>query len=92
MSDGSFTSFGEESRESFEEKCEGKNVSGKLEQSLYQQVREMLSKEENRKNIEKEFPKASIPRRNTGYAIDLLKDSKAFGNYDKEFNFCELNL
>ena len=40
--------------------------------------------------IEREFPKASIHRRNTGYAVDLIAKTEPFNSQGKSFNFCEL--
>ena len=90
LSDGSFTSFTKESPSSFQEKCQGKNVSGETEQALYQQIWEMLSNPINSDRIDQEFPKKSIERRNTGYAIDLLKESSPFTATATDFNFCKL--
>jgi len=57
---------------------------------LYRQIAEMLSEEENRKEIRKEFPDRRIKRRNTGYAVDLLMDSAPFSEEGEDFNFCKL--
>ena len=40
--------------------------------------------------IRKEFPKKTVERRNTGYAIDLLVDSAPFTAGGDDFNFCSL--
>lgn len=88
LSDGSEVTFNEISKGEFEAKCEGD--SELLETQVYQQVKEILSSEENRKEIAKEFPKPSIPRRNTGYAIDLLALTNPFTEGGKNFNFCDL--
>lgn len=90
LSDGSYTQFTTENKQSFQEKCKGQNVSGKLEQQLYQQAWEVLSDPENKRRIDEAFPKKSIERRNTGYAIDLLKDSSPFTANADDFNFCKL--
>lgn len=58
--------------------------------NIYSKTLEALSQKENINEINKEFPKPSIHRRNTGYALDMLVNSKAFGQSDKPFNFCEL--
>jgi FAD/FMN-containing dehydrogenase/Fe-S oxidoreductase len=90
LSDGSETEFTALSKEEFEAKCAGKNVSGELEQKIYQNIREILSDTENQQEIRKEFPKASITRRNTGYAIDLLLETESFTEGAHPFNFCKL--
>ncbi len=44
-----------------------------------------------RETIRRNYPKASIPRRNTGYALDLLMDAQVFDPAsDKPFNLCRL--
>lgn len=88
LADGTFVTFGPLTAEEFETKCNGPDS---LETSIYQQIREMLSDSVNREEIEREFPKPSIPRRNTGYAIDLLMDAEVFDpSSTKRFNFCKL--
>jgi Fe-S oxidoreductase len=49
-----------------------------------------LSEPENQLNIQNEFPKPSIHRRNTGYAVDMLLNSEAFISGKPAFNFCAL--
>ncbi len=85
LSDGSEVEFGVVSKEEFEKKCEGNS----LENKLYKTFKEKLSDPEQQAEILKEYPKKSIPRRNTGYAIDLLMDTEPFAGKEK-FNFCKL--
>lgn len=66
------------------EKSEG------MEEVLYEGVSEILQNEENRNRIKKAFPKPSIPRRNTGYALDLLGEMQPFNPQGPPFNFCTL--
>ncbi|GAB4193651.1 MAG: FAD-binding and (Fe-S)-binding domain-containing protein [Thermoflexibacter sp.] len=61
-----------------------------LEQSIYQKIYEILSNPENQAEIRKEFPKPSIERRNTGYALDVLLDSEPFTKNGVPFNLCKL--
>src|SRR5690606_27951858 len=49
-----------------------------------------LSDYQNQEEIRKEFPKSSIDRRNTGYAIDLLLETDPFTAGTKPFNLCSL--
>lgn len=87
LSDGSDAVFGNTGREAFDEKCRLNNLEG----SIYRQAREMLSDQSNRKKIIEEYPDPSIPRRNTGYALDLLSDTEVFeGSSMRKFNFCNL--
>ncbi|MEM9339186.1 MAG: FAD-linked oxidase C-terminal domain-containing protein [Bacteroidota bacterium] len=57
---------------------------------LYQNVNEILSDKENRNRIKTSYPKSSIPRRNTGYALDLLAEMTPFETNGKPFNFSSL--
>ncbi len=90
LSDGTKTVFKDIDAAELLDKANGISVVGEVENQIYFDIREMLSNEENRSEIEREFPKKSIPRRNTGYAIDLLSDSKPFNKTGEMFNFCKL--
>src|SRR5215469_16190776 len=86
LSDGSIAEFGALSPEEFAAKCSGKD----LEARLYRQISELLGDPANREEIVREFPKKSIHRRNTGYAIDLLAACSPFTPGGPSFNFCRL--
>ena len=86
LSDGSEAEFKPVSIDAFHQKCEGDN----LEASIYRSVRNLLSNYENQVEIRKEFPKKSVERRNTGYAVDVLLDSAPFTAGEPDFNFCKL--
>ncbi|HEY5706767.1 MAG TPA: FAD-linked oxidase C-terminal domain-containing protein [Terrimicrobiaceae bacterium] len=86
LSDGSIAEFGPLSPEQFEAKCGGDT----LEASIYRETRQLLGNAENRAEITREFPKRSIHRRNTGYAIDLLAACEPFTPGGPQFNFCRL--
>ena len=86
LSDGSTTSFGSLSLDEFHDKCEGNN----LESSIYKTIRSILGNYENQVGIRREFPRKSIERRNTGYALDALLDSAPFSAGGPDFNFCKL--
>ena len=58
--------------------------------SIYEKTIVALSEPKHQKNITEEFPKPSIDRRNTGYAVDMLLHTKAFEPTDTPFNFCSL--
>lgn len=90
LADGNEVTFGSLTNAEFEDKCNGINVVSPLEQAIYGQAKEILSSETNRILFENNFPKKSIPRRNTGYALDLLADSMPFGDSNQKFNFCKL--
>ncbi len=86
LSDGSETVFKPLSLDEFHAKCEG----GNLEANIYQSIRSQLSDYNNQLEIRKEFPKKSIERRNTGYAVDVLLDAAPFNAGGEDFNFCKL--
>ncbi len=87
LSDGSIAEFGPLSDTEFATRCVGE----KLENEIYKQIRTLLSDPSRREKIDRGFPDAAVVRRNTGYALDVLKDSKAFDDMSrKDFNFCRL--
>jgi FAD/FMN-containing dehydrogenase/Fe-S oxidoreductase len=57
---------------------------------IYEKTLAALSDPKHQKNIVEEFPKPSIHRRNTGYAVDMLLHTNAFEPTDSPFNFCSL--
>ena len=86
LSDGEEVEFKSLSKNDFQEKIEGNN----LENKIYQHINNILSNQDNQKEIRKEFPDKSIYRRNTGYAIDLLLESQPFTKTENQFNFANL--
>jgi len=86
LSDGSIVEFGPLSDEEFRSKCAGRD----LEAKLYRQMNELLNEAANREEIQRQFPKPSIHRRNTGYAIDSLAACSPFTPGGPSFNFCRL--
>jgi FAD/FMN-containing dehydrogenase/Fe-S oxidoreductase len=90
LSDGSETEFKAISKEEFIQKCQGQGTVSTLETQIYQIVNQILSDPENQEEIRREFPKKTIHRRNTGYAIDLLLETAPFIPTEESFNFCKL--
>ncbi len=86
LSDGSEAAFKSLSLEVFHSKCEGES----LEAKIYKTVRRLLSNYENQQEIRKEFPKKTVERRNTGYAVDVLLEASPFTAGGEDFNFCKL--
>src|ERR1700759_938161 len=86
LSDGTETVFRSLGLDEFHQKCEGDS----LESVIYKTTRSILSNYENQLDIRKEFPRKSIERRNTGYALDLLLDTAPFSAGGPDFNFCKL--
>lgn len=93
LSDGSFVTFKDISKADFKDKIthiKSKNTHS-LEDKVYLNAFETLSLKENQEEIREQFPKRSIPRRNTGYAIDELLETEVFNeNSAERFNFCKL--
>jgi FAD/FMN-containing dehydrogenase/Fe-S oxidoreductase len=86
LSDGSEATFSTLTIDEFHNKCEGNT----LEASVYKSVRSLLSNYDNQVEIRKEFPKKTVERRNTGYAVDMLLDTEPFTAGTDTFNFCKL--
>ncbi len=86
LSDGSEAEFKALSLDEFHQKCEGET----LEAKIYKSVRSLLGNYDNAEEIKREFPKKSIERRNTGYAVDLLLETAPFTAGGPDFNFCSL--
>ena len=86
LSDGSEVVFNSVSTDDFHAKC----ALNTLEGSIYKSVRSILSNYDNQVEIRKEFPKKSVERRNTGYAIDILVETDPFTAGGADFNFCSL--
>ncbi len=86
LSDGSEATFHSLNIDAFQKKCEGEN----LEAHIYKSIRGLLSDYNNQVEIQKQFPKKSIERRNTGYAVDVLMESSPFIAGAEDFNFCKL--
>src|SRR5450432_1484000 len=86
LSDGSEVFFHPMSLDEFHHKCEGDS----LESNIYKTTRGLLSNYDNQVGIRKEFPRKSVERRNTGYALDMLLDMAPFSAGGPDFNFCKL--
>lgn len=86
LSDGSETEFTDLTTKEFHEKTKGDS----LENRIYRLFSELLSDPANQNEIRKEFPKPSIHRRNTGYAIDCLLETDPFTGNGVPFNLSKL--
>ncbi|MDZ7740382.1 MAG: FAD-linked oxidase C-terminal domain-containing protein [Bacteroidota bacterium] len=86
LSDGSEAEFGDLSPEQFHQKLHSASLEGKL----YKNIFEILSNSENQEEIRKEYPHFDVPRRNTGYAIDVLLETEVFTRGGPPFNFARL--
>ncbi len=90
LSDGSVAEFGPLSDLEFVAKSRSAQTASKLEASIYSTLKTMLSDSENCEAIKRDFPKSSIPRRNTGYALDMLLNLHPFNQDGEPFNLCKL--
>jgi FAD/FMN-containing dehydrogenase/Fe-S oxidoreductase len=86
LSDGSIAEFGPLSSSQLKMKCAGND----LESAIYRDAFTLLNDADQRAEIYREFPKNSIHRRNTGYALDLLAACSPFASHGPEFNLCRL--
>ena len=82
LSDGSEVVFKEITSEEFKQKSREKSLEGNIYKSIYSE----LSQKENQQEIKNEFPKESIHRRNTGYAVDEFLTSDLFGGTKSTIN------
>jgi FAD/FMN-containing dehydrogenase/Fe-S oxidoreductase len=92
LSDGSEAEFSSLSVEEFHQKLKLKTLEGHIYATVYNE----LKSETVKKEIQDNFPKPQIHRRNTGYAIDELIKSDMFSNSTSildstsKFNMCKL--
>lgn len=86
LSDGSEVEFSSCTSSLFNKK----KTLNSLEGNIYKELYNILSNKDIQINIKEQFPKKSIHRRNTGYAIDSLLDSDLFSGNEHEINLCHL--
>lgn len=85
LSDASDVVFEPISKDEFQQKKELPTLEGHIYKSIYSELHSF----DVQRNINDNFPKPEIHRRNTGYAIDNLIKADVFGG-DRQFNMCEL--
>lgn len=86
LSDGTFVHFKPENPFETIKKLQA----GSRLHDIYSKTIQEIGKAEVIAEINKEFPKPSIDRRNTGYALDFIANSDAFEGGNIPFNFCNL--
>lgn len=86
LSDGSEVVFNELTLDEFQEKTNKTSLEG----DIYRTIFDELKSESVQKQIEDNFPKPEIHRRNTGYAIDELIKTQVFSRKSVPFNMCKL--
>ena len=82
LSDGSSATFKEITSKDFIKKTQENSLEGKIYQSIYSE----LISESVQKEIKDQFPKQTIHRRNTGYAVDEFLTSDLFGGNSPTIN------
>ncbi|MDR6561097.1 MULTISPECIES: FAD-linked oxidase C-terminal domain-containing protein [unclassified Arcicella] len=93
LADGTDVVFKSDSLNEFNalvKSARSKNGSATLLDKIYLKTNQVLSDEKNQAEIKNEFPKPTIERRNTGYALDMLLNCEPYTEGGKPFNFCEL--
>lgn len=86
LSDGSEAEFSNLSVEEFQQKLKLKNLEGHIYKTIYEELKPVAVQNQ----IQDNFPKPEIHRRNTGYAIDELIKSEVFSSSTSSFNMCQL--
>jgi FAD/FMN-containing dehydrogenase/Fe-S oxidoreductase len=81
LSDGSEVVFKEEAIDS---------SSNGLKKNIYNGIHNLLADESTKQLIKQQFPKDTVVRRNTGYALDALIQMKPFSATGEPFNLCSL--
>ncbi|MCW3804282.1 FAD-binding and (Fe-S)-binding domain-containing protein [Plebeiibacterium marinum] len=78
--------FKDITQQELEKKCKQDTLEGKI----YQEIYDILSDQENIKEIHKEYPHKDITRRNTGYALDILANMFPFVEGGESLNISKL--
>ena len=87
LHDGSEAVFGELSGEQYSFKCALQTAEGEI----YREIDKIMSDPENRDSVRRDYPDKTIPRRNTGYALDdLLYSSPFTPGSDRRINLARL--
>jgi FAD/FMN-containing dehydrogenase len=86
LSDASEVTFKALNDEEFEQKLRLDTLEGQI----YTTIKKELDTAEVVEEIKANYPKASISRRNTGYAMDALLEMRPFSAESEAFNMCQL--
>ncbi|WP_282031109.1 FAD-binding and (Fe-S)-binding domain-containing protein [Winogradskyella eximia] len=86
LSDGSEVEFSSLTSGEFHKKTKLQTLEGDIYNTIFKELEPKTVQQEIKAN----FPKPSIHRRNTGYAIDELIKSSIFTDSDSDFNMCQL--
>ncbi len=86
LSDGSEVEFKDLSMDELEKKLALQNLEG----DIYRKLHEILSNPDYQDEIKTQYPHPEIPRRNTGYALDMLLRNNIYGSENKPLNITNL--
>jgi FAD/FMN-containing dehydrogenase/Fe-S oxidoreductase len=86
LSDNSEAVFHALSPEQFNGKLQLQNLEGEL----YRNINAILSNKSIKEEIAAQYPDPSVPRRNNGYALDVLSNMQPFNPNGEAFNFAKL--
>lgn len=90
LSDGTRVEFGPQSTAEFMRLASGEGTVSDRHAAIYRHIHQVLSNHENADAITAGYPEPDIPRRNTGYALDMLLRQQPFNSDGAPFNFCSL--
>ncbi len=85
LADGSEVEFSALNEKEFQKKLK---ING-LEGNIYRTVNRILSDAKNRAEIEQQYPHPSVPRRNNGYALDMLARMQPYNPNGEPFNMAK---
>ncbi|WP_210487085.1 FAD-binding and (Fe-S)-binding domain-containing protein [Rufibacter aurantiacus] len=86
LSDGSEAEFKPLTHEELQEKLTLQNLEGEIYRRMYG----LISNETNRTVIQENYPKKTLTRRNTGYALDFLVDEGAGPEGQTTLDLCKV--
>lgn len=86
LSDGEEVHFKNLTRAEFQQKVSGKGVSSERERAIYAGMWGIVSNPVDEELIRKQFPKKTVTRRNSGYALDSILPSEK----GDDINLCKL--
>jgi FAD/FMN-containing dehydrogenase/Fe-S oxidoreductase len=88
LADGTEAMFQPQDSADFAAACAGADG---MATGLHRTIRALLAPAENRALIREHYPKSTVTRRNTGYALDRLMDTVVFDpDASGPFNFCQV--
>lgn len=86
LSDGSDVEFRKLTLEQFNLKCTIQNLEG----DIYRHLKLLVTDEELQNDIRINYPRSTVKRRNTGYALDLLLENIDLEDNESTIDVCKL--